>query len=190
MKTPAAVIRLIVAALALTLAACAQPRSFTPLTISEPVVREYRLGSADKLRVNVFGEPSLSGEFIVGPDGAIALPLIGNVKAAGLTTREIGANITAGLADGYLREPRVSVDVLTYRPYYILGEVNRPGEYPYSAGLTVLNAVATAQGFTYRANQRRVYIKNADSVQETLYPLTSATPVQPGDTVRIGERFF
>ncbi len=82
------------------------------------------------------------------------------------------------------------MEVLNYRPFYILGEVNKPGEYPYTNGLTVMNAVATAEGFTYRANTKRVFIKRADTSEEQEYPLNSTTPVAPGDTIRVAERFF
>jgi polysaccharide export outer membrane protein len=90
----------------------------------------------------------------------------------------------------YIRNPNVSVEVLTYRPFFILGEVQRPGTYPYSANLVVMNAVATAGGFTYRANRSRVFIKHAGATDELEYRLDSTTPVLPGDTVRIGERLF
>jgi polysaccharide export outer membrane protein len=171
----------------------------TPVTAIEPgptqagVVREvpaYRLGSADKLRVTVFGEEALSGEFLVNGSGQVSMPLIGEVQASGLTLPQFQERVAAALADGYLNEPRVSAEVLNYRPFYILGEVKKPGEYPYTAGLTVVNAVATAEGFTYRADTRRVYIKRADSTAENPYPLTTAIQVAPGDTIRIGERFF
>jgi protein involved in polysaccharide export with SLBB domain len=152
---------------------------------------DYRLGAGDKVRIIVFGEDSLSGEFFVpGDPGTIAFPLIGDVKAGGLTVAELQTEIEAKLKDGFLKEPRVSIEVLNYRPFYILGEVTKPGQYPYTSGLTVLNAVATANGFTYRADTRRVYIKRANAPREVEYSLTSSTPVEPGDTIRIGERFF
>lgn len=151
---------------------------------------EYRLGAADKVRVNVFGEDALTGEFIVGGSGKVSLPLIGEVQASGLTIAQFQEAIAEALRQGYINEPRVSAEVLNYRPFYILGEVNKPGEYPYTISLTVLNAVATAEGFTYRANTRQVYIKRADGAGEQAYPLTTATEVAPGDTIRIGERFF
>jgi polysaccharide export outer membrane protein len=154
------------------------------------VVPTYRLGADDKIRVITFGEDSLSGEFLIGGSGKVSLPLVGEVKAAGLTIPEFQKEVEAALKDGYLKDPHVSVEVLTYRPFYILGEVQKPGEYPYSNGLTVLNAVATANGFTYRANTKKVFIKRADSTNEEAFPLTSTTPVAPGDTIRIGERFF
>ena len=151
---------------------------------------EYRLGSGDKLRVIVFGEDSLSREYVVSGAGTVAFPLIGDVPAAGRSGRELANDIERKLRDGFIREPRVSVEVLTYRPFYILGEVEAPGEYPYTSGLTVLNAVATAKGFTYRADQRRVFIKRAGEAAEREVPLTGSVVVQPGDTIRIRERFF
>lgn len=154
-----------------------------------PVI-EYRLGSGDRLRVIVFGEDTLSGEYTVDGSGAVSLPLIGEVAADGLTLREFQRAVESELREGYLNDPRVSAEVMNFRPYYIMGEVRDPGEYPFTSGLTVINAVATAGGFSYRANTRRVFIKRAGSDREVEYPLTVNTPVQPGDTIRIGERFF
>jgi protein involved in polysaccharide export with SLBB domain len=154
------------------------------------VTEDYRLGSGDKLRIIVFDEPSLSGEFLVDGTGAVSLPLIGEIEASGKTVRELQRDIELALKDGYLNDPKVSAEVLNFRPFYILGEVNIPGTYPYTDGLTVLNAVATAGGFTYRANERVVYIRRAGELKEQPYKMTSSTPVRPGDTVRIGERIF
>ena len=150
----------------------------------------YRLGSGDKVRIIIYGEPTLSGEYSISASGTISFPLIGDIAAADHTVQEVQASIVLKLADGYLLKPQVSAEVLTYRPFYILGEVNRPGEYPYSSGLTVLKAVATAGGFTYRANNRRVFIKSGHGVEESAYNLTTMTPVAPGDTIRISERHF
>ncbi|WP_267347434.1 polysaccharide biosynthesis/export family protein [Sphingomonas sp. GM_Shp_2] len=151
---------------------------------------DYTLGVADKVRVIIFDEPSLSGEFFVNANGRLSLPLIGDVDAAGVNTTSLAATIQEKLADGYLRQPRVSIDVLTFRPYYILGEVNKPGEYPYSSGLTVLNAVATAEGFTYRASKKSVVIKHAGESTEEKVDLSPDLRVRPGDTIRIRERLF
>lgn len=150
----------------------------------------YRLGAGDKVRVITYGEESLTGEFLVGPSGKVSFPLIGDVQAAGSTSSEFRAAVEGALRGGFLRDPKVSVEVTTYRPFYILGEVQKPGEYPYTSSLTVQRAVATANGFTYRANTKKVFIKHANSDEEKVYPLTSATPVSPGDTIRIVERFF
>jgi protein involved in polysaccharide export with SLBB domain len=150
----------------------------------------YRLGPGDKVRVTTFGETSLTGDFTVGPAGRVSLPLVGDIAATGLTSSEFQAAVETALRSGFLRDPKVSVEVITYRPFYILGEVQRPGEYPYTSALTVQRAVATANGFTYRANTKKVYIKHANSDEEKSYPLTVSTPVSPGDTIRIVERFF
>jgi polysaccharide export outer membrane protein len=187
---------LFLAALTLALAACgstggqtAGAREATPDALTQ-VASAYTLGSSDKLRVTVFGHPDLSGEFEVDGTGAISLPLIGQKAALGLTTAQLETSITSTLASGYILDPRVSVEVINYRPFYILGEVGRPGEYPYTSGLTVQNAVAAAGGFSYRANKRVVYIKSVDSDREIAYDLTPGTVVKPGDTLRIGERIF
>jgi polysaccharide export outer membrane protein len=150
---------------------------------------EYRLGAGDQLRVTVFGEADLTGEYMVGSQGTLAYPLVGELQAAGLTVAEFTEVLRTALLQ-YLRNPNVSVEVANYRPFFILGEVQRPGTYPYSANLTVLNAVATAGGFTYRANRRRVFIRHANETEERPYRLTITTSVSPGDTIRIGERFF
>jgi polysaccharide export outer membrane protein len=151
---------------------------------------DYRLDAGDKLRLTVFGEPALTGEYVVGSNGRMALPLIGEVGAKGATTTEVEAMIETKLKDGYLRDPRVSLEVMTHRPFYILGEVNKPGEYPYTADLTVVRAVATANGFTYRANKKQVFIRHAGEASEKAYPAESSQPLAPGDTVRVAERFF
>jgi protein involved in polysaccharide export with SLBB domain len=178
--------------LSLGLAAHAAPGGAADEVAAQPeaVDIQYVLGAGDKLRINVFGEDSLSGQFQIPGEGMIAFPLVGDVKASGLTVDQLQKEIEAKLRDGYLKDPHVSIEVLNYRPFYILGEVMKPGEYPYSNGLTVLNAVATANGFTYRADTRRVYIKRASDPKEVQYPLRTTTPVEPGDTIRIGERFF
>jgi len=151
---------------------------------------QYHLGTSDKVRIITFNEASLTGEFVVNSNGAVSLPLIGDVHAAGLTTNELAVAIQNSLKNGYLTDPQVSVEVLNYRPFYILGEVVKPGEYPFANGLTVLNAVATANGFTYRADTHRVFIKRANETAEHEVDLTTTTPVEPGDTIRIKERLF
>lgn len=156
-----------------------------------PITDEsYVLGAGDKLRLIVFGEESLSGEFVVSAAGSVSLPLVGEVAAAGFTLTRFREAVVSALLDGYLKDPRVSVEVLTYRPFYILGEVARPGEFPYTSGLTVMNAIATAGGFTYRANTRRIFIRGANEAQERVLPLDATLVVAPGDTLRVAERFF
>lgn len=151
---------------------------------------DYRLGPADKIRVIVFGEPDLSGEFSVNGRGQLSLPLLGDVGAEGRTIDEVRESIAAGLSEGYVVDARVAAEVIEYRPYYVLGEVGAPGEYPYSVGISVFKAVAAAEGFTYRANKSVVFIKRANGEEEMKYKLTPQLQVFPGDVVRIGERFF
>jgi len=158
-----------------------------PPTAWQPV--QYRLGPADQLRITVFNEPGLTGPFVVGAQGTIAYPLVGDIRAAGLTVPEFTEALRTALSE-YVRTPSVSVEVANYRPFFILGEVQRPGTYPYQIDITVMNAVATAGGFTYRANRGRVFIRHANEPVERAYDLTVTTPVMPGDTVRIGERIF
>jgi protein involved in polysaccharide export with SLBB domain len=170
--------------------------SLSSLTFAQPAsgpgdtAGDYQLGIADELRITVFNEPNLSGQFVVNSNGMLSLPLIGEVRGAGVTVDQLRGQVTKQLADGYLKDPKVAIQVLTFRPYYILGEVNKPGKYAYSSGLTVLNAVATAEGFTYRANKRRVFVKHAGTPREIEVKLTPSTEVRPGDTIRIGERYF
>lgn len=177
---------LIFAAGAVALSACSTVAS-TPPELMEHV--EYKLGPGDQLRINVFGETDLTGTFTVGSQGSVAYPLVGSVPAAGKTIPEFTTTLQDALQQ-YVRSPNVSVEVANYRPFFILGEVQRPGTYPYSADLTVLNAVATAGGFTYRANQGTVFIRHANETSEHQVQITIATPILPGDTVRISERFF
>jgi protein involved in polysaccharide export with SLBB domain len=151
----------------------------------------YILGSGDTMRINVFGEAELSNSYTVDAGGFIAMPLIGDVKLAGLTLREAEDAIAAQLANGYLISPSVSIEVSQYRPFYIMGEVRAPGSYPYVANMTVLNAVAMAGGFTYRARQSSVEIMSARPGAAKQY--TDAEPeelVYPGDIIVVEERFF
>jgi len=155
----------------------------TDVATDQRTAPAYVLGNGDRLRVTVFGHPDLSGEFDVDGSGAISLPLIGQLDALGLTTPELEARIVETLDGDYILNPRVSAEVINYRPFYILGEVGSPGEYPYTSGLTVLNAVAAAGGFTYRANKKVVFIKSVDGAEEQSYTLDTNTAVKPGDTI-------
>jgi polysaccharide export outer membrane protein len=156
---------------------------------SAATVADYRLGAADKIKITVFNEPTLSGDFLVNSDGSVAVPLIGNVPAIGRSAVELQKAIELKFGDGYLKDPRVVVEVLTYRPFYIYGEVTKPGEYPYSSGLSVLKAVALAQGFTYRADQRKIFLKRTAAGGEEIR-VSADELIQPGDTIRVAERFF
>jgi polysaccharide export outer membrane protein len=177
---------------ALALSACATEP--LPAGVGEYAVatgHDYKLGPGDKVRVTVFGEQALSGEFIVANNGAVAMPLVGEVAAGGLTPASFQGAVQEKLsATGMVKEPKVSADVIAYRPYYILGEVSKPGQYPYAIGLTVTKAVATAGGFTYRANDREVFITREGTGQEVPLNVTAASWIGPGDTIRIAERHF
>jgi protein involved in polysaccharide export with SLBB domain len=150
----------------------------------------YRLGSGDEIKITVFGEPNLSGPKTVDGLGAVSLDLVGSVSVKNLTLREAQNAIETRYMDGFLREPKVSVEMVKGRPYYILGEVNKAGEYPFTSGLTVMNAIAAAGDFTYRADKRKIMITGADSGVEREVQLTPSTPVRPGDRIRIRERLF
>ncbi len=150
----------------------------------------YKLGSGDKIRVITFGEDDLSGEFELDGKGVFSLPLVGQINARGLTLRELENDIANKLRGGYLRDPRVSVEVMNYRPFYIHGEVKKAGEYPFKNGLTVENAVATAGGYTYRARTSYVFIRHAGDKKERRYDLGKPVRILPGDNVRVPERFF
>ncbi|WP_189621565.1 polysaccharide biosynthesis/export family protein [Novosphingobium colocasiae] len=162
-----------------------------PPASAMPVREEgYALGSGDRLRITVYGEDKLTGEYLVDGTGSIAFPLIGAIRARGSTITQLSEKIAAALRQGFLDDPSISIEVLNFRPFYILGEVNHAGEFPYVEGLTVYSAVAKAEGFTYRAETKRVFIRHKDAPAEVLYRLDGATPVQPGDTIRIPERSF
>jgi protein involved in polysaccharide export with SLBB domain len=150
----------------------------------------YKLGSGDRLRVTVYGEKDLSGDFDVDGSGTVSLPLIGEVRAAGLGLRDLESAIEEALKNGYLVEPKVSVEVLNYRPFYILGEVKTPGKYAYVSGITVLNAVAMAGGYTYRAREGVAEILRAGNTESITSDTPDTTLVLPGDVIRIPERYF
>lgn len=188
-----AVAAILILGLTLVLSACASgpaPGSAEALRAANAQAIAYRLGTGDKLHIAVFGADKFSGDYTVAPDGNIALPLVGNVHAAGLTIPQLHKAVVALLGNGYVKDPRVTIVASDLRPYYILGEVNKPGRYSYMPDLTVMDAVATAQGFTYRADMSTIYIRHARQPSEKEYPLTSTTMVEPGDTIRVTQRYF
>ncbi|NKN34550.1 polysaccharide biosynthesis/export family protein [Marichromatium bheemlicum] len=148
---------------------------------------QYTLGPGDKMRVTVFGEPHLSGKFLVNANGTIAMPLIEPIAVNGLTLNQTEAEIRKALSAGFMGNPRVSVDILEYRPFFIIGEVIEPGRYPYVADMTVLHAVAIAGGFTPRAAKNKIVMQR-DGKEDL--PVSNSTPVQPGDIITVKERFF
>lgn len=159
-------------------------------TPSEAPASDYVLGHGDRIRVTVFGHDDLSGEFLVSENDTIAMPLVGVLDFSAATVSEAQQMVVDALKPDYLLNPRVSIEVLEYRPFYIIGEVNNPGPYPYVNGMTVMEAVALGGGFTYRARTNRVMIIRAtdDTREERSIPVTDE--VLPGDVVRVTERFL
>jgi polysaccharide export outer membrane protein len=160
------------------------------MAVANSSMSTYRLGSGDEVKITVYGEKELSGSFVVDGQGALAMSLVGSVTVANLTLADASRLIESKYKDGWLRDPQVTAELVKGRPYYILGEVNRPGEYPFSSGLTVMNAIASAGDFTYRADRNKILIKSSDSPNEREVELTPTTAVRPGDTIRVRERFF
>lgn len=161
-----------------------------PVAYAPEVSAPYRLGPGDRLRVVVFGQEGLTNTYTVDDGGGITLPLIGRVAASGQSTMELSHAIAARLKQGFIREPHVAVEVEVHRPFFILGEVANPGQYPYVANMTVETAVAIAGGFTPRAERWRVQINRPidGGIARAKVPLNYA--VEPGDTINIAERWF
>lgn len=151
----------------------------------------YRLGPGDKLRVTVFNEADLSGEFTIDGQGFVRLPLLGQVQAAGLTSYGLEGRIADNLAQGgFLVSPRVAIEVTSYRPFYILGEVAKPGEYPYVNSMSAPNAIALAGGYTDRAVQSTIYIRRLGEKRERELAADESTRIYPGDVVRVSRSTY
>jgi polysaccharide export outer membrane protein len=156
----------------------------------EASVAGYTLGPGDQVRLTVFRHEDLSGQFEIDGEGFFAMPLVGEIMTAGLTARQLENEIEIRLkSGGYLVNPQVSIEVLNYRPFYIIGEVNNPGSYQYVNGMTVINAIALAGGFSYRADQGDVVINRGGSNGPKIEALPD-TAVLPGDIIEVPERFF
>lgn len=193
--TTGLVIRVLVAGgLAFSTAACEtvvsdpEPTNLAATAAVEPA--DFRLAAGDKLRVTVFGEDKLTGEYGIDVGGYVSMPLAGTVKAAGLTKVELEKALARKLSGEYLRDPKVTVEVATFRPFYILGEVEKPGEYPYKSGLNVMSAMAVAGGPTYRASSSKILIQRGGVGAFQEVALSPTVQVYPGDLVRVPERFF
>lgn len=150
----------------------------------------YVLGPGDKIKLTVFGETDLSGDFTIDGTGNVALPLIGQLRAAGYSAAQLEQAIGSSLAQGYLKSPRISVEVSTYRPFYIIGAVNRPGEYAYVNHMTALNAIALAGGYQNNAVESVVFIRREGSNTEEEMPTDRTTAIYPGDVVRVHFTFL
>jgi polysaccharide export outer membrane protein len=185
----------LVPTLALLVAACTPGQNLTPLPSA--TAEDYRLGPGDVVRIITYGEEPLTGEFHVNDGGTIAVPLLGSLQATGLTPAELETEVAGALIGAdILRNPSVSVEVIAYRPIFVLGEVNKPGQYPYQPAMTVVTAAAVAGGFTYRAVQSYASVVRTRAGEK---PGTTVaiegkagrqTLVQPGDVITIFERRF
>jgi polysaccharide biosynthesis/export protein len=152
--------------------------------------KAYRLDAGDKLRVVVYGQEGLTNTYAIDAGGAITMPLIGSVAARGRTPAGLAAEITAKLRNGYIRDPSVAVEIESYRPFFILGEVAAPGQYPYVPNMSVESAVAIAGGFSPRARRDRVTLTHTDGSGSMRVVVPLGTALSPGDTVQVGERWF
>ncbi|KHK93230.1 polysaccharide biosynthesis/export family protein [Novosphingobium malaysiense] len=178
---------------AIALAACALLMgcaSTASNTLPSADVVQYRLSAGDALQLDVFREEAFSGEYTISDEGTISLPMVGSVQAAGKTLGQLRRELAETLRQDYVRDARINLEILNFRPIYILGEVQKPGEYAFSERMSVHGLVAKAGGFTYRANEKVVFIRHADEAEEKAYKLTSGAAVLPGDTVRIDQRYF
>jgi protein involved in polysaccharide export with SLBB domain len=151
----------------------------------------YAIKTNDQLRIQVYNEPTITGDYQIDGAGFLSIPLAGHVKAAGLTRAQLEDTIANRLnKSGVLNGAHVNVQITSYGPFYIRGEVKHPGEFPYKPGLTVLDAVALAGGYTYRADETSVFVRSPSAPDETVYSLNANVPVTPGDNLRIPERWF
>ena len=181
-----------IALAALLLGASASSGTMAAAPSVPPAEEEvYRLATGDRLRITVYNEPALTGEYAISSTGNVAFPLIGDVPVGRRTIEEVQLDLRTRLGNGYVNDPRVNVEVLEYRPFYVLGEVAKPGEYPYSVGLKVIQAVAKAGGYTYRASTSKVFLRRTGDAAERRVDLRRQNvSVLPGDTIRVGERYF
>ena len=175
--------------LAAPLAACTTTRP-VPREFTGALQGSYRLDSGDKLRITVFEQASLTGTYSVDQAGHVTMPLIGSVAARGATTQELAGRIAAALRGGFLRNPDVSVEVDTYRPFFIMGEVRNPGQYSYVNGMTGQTAIAIAGGYTARASERWVEVSRTINGQVVIGMIPVTEAIRPGDVLRIQQRFI
>jgi polysaccharide export outer membrane protein len=148
---------------------------------------DYRLGPHDKISITVDGDDELSGPFQIDGAGCLVLPLIGEIKAAGSTAPELEGAIAKALDDGYLKDARVSVEVTEYRPFYIMGQINKPGEYAYTSNMSVFDAILRAGGYTEKAADSTLYIRHENEATEHAIVIDPSTRIRPGDVVRVPE---
>jgi polysaccharide export outer membrane protein len=164
--------------------------SLMAITVTARAQTIYVMDSGDTVRVTVFGEPDLSGDFKVDATGRLNLALIGPITVRDLTADQARQKIHDAYLDGYLRHPDIAVEIIAFRPFFITGEVNQPGSYDYVPGMNVLNAIAVGGGLTYRGDEDDIEILRGHDASRVVIPATLATIVMPGDIVRVAERYF
>jgi polysaccharide export outer membrane protein len=150
----------------------------------------YLLGPGDKVRLKVYGDADVNGDYEVNSAGFVSIPLVGQVKAAGLTTRQLESTLVSRMKGKIANDPKINVEIATYASFYVYGEVKKAGVYPFQPGLTVADAVATAGGLTYRADESKVLLQRAGSPNTFIVPVDGGMRVYPGDNLRVAERFF
>lgn len=176
---------------ALALSACADGADLPTAELKpSSASRVHRLGVGDKLKVSVFGEQDLSGTFEVGPSGQLAMPLVGDIPAREKSVPELRDAIVGRLSQGYLKNPKVAVEVVGYRPFYVHGEVRASGEFAFKTGLKLRDAIVVAGGYTYRANRTFVILIRDGDPREVKVTTAGDVEVQPGDNIRVPERLF
>jgi polysaccharide export outer membrane protein len=184
----------LLSAVIVSLGACSDGATVGPplpeSAIAAGNLKSYRLGVGDKVRLTVFGEPDLSGTFEINALGRIPLPLAGEIEAAGLDASTFQSAATRRLSDGFLKNPRVTVEVVGYRPIYVHGEVRTGGEFPFKTGMRLRDAVALAGGYTYRANHGYVLLSRTGNAHDARVRMPNDMLVMPGDNIRVPERYF
>jgi len=167
-----------------------QPTAADQQAIAALANAPYRLQPGERIRITIFGEAGLSGDYQIDPSGFLSLPLVGTVKAAGITESDLQQQLVQRYNQEYLKNPKITVSVSEFRPFYIVGEVEKPGAYPYASGLNVLSAIAIAGGTTYRASRSHIYIQHPGESGLREYTASAAIPVMPGDIIQIPRRYF
>ncbi|HET7850299.1 MAG TPA: polysaccharide biosynthesis/export family protein [Pseudolabrys sp.] len=181
--------------LAVVLAACSavanvQPQALSSYAGPRGTDGPYILRPNDHVRLKAYNDDLLTDEYEIDSNGYVSIPLVGRVKAAGLTTRQLEQRLDAQMKGKLAQKPEISIEIATYAPFYIYGEVKKAGEYPFRPGLTVADAIAIAGGLTYRANENQIYVRRAGRPTEQTVALDQRVPIFPGDNIRVSERMF
>ena len=175
------------------LAACTTaPPAYSAADLAEPTASasNYNIAPGDVLDVTIYGHDDLSGEYTVDAEGNISMPLVNQVRASGMSISDLETKLISVLKPDYLRNPDVSVKLVSYRPIFVLGEVENAGSYPYQPNMSVLSAIALAGGYTYRASRKKLFVVRGDDESRQETRITESDTLRPGDTVIIRQRLF